>query len=255
MKVTILGCGPSAGVPLIGCDCSVCTSENPKNRRTRSSILIESDTTRVLVDASPDLRQQALREQFKTIDALIITHAHADHCHGVDEIRSFNYHGDRAIPIYADALTMQALQHRFDYLFLPPQKPWYRGALTPHVITDHEVFTIGDISFLPFEQQHGKTRSTGLRINDFVYSTDVNNFPNDSHYALEKMRFWLVDCLRYEPAPAHAHVALSLEWIQRYQPERAWLTHMNHDLEYTRLLAETPQCVEPVYDGMVLEIK
>jgi phosphoribosyl 1,2-cyclic phosphate phosphodiesterase len=256
MKVTVLGCGASAGVPLIGCDCAVCTSDNPKNDRTRSSVLIESATTRILVDAGPDLRRQALRTGFKTIDALVITHAHADHCHGIDEIRSFNFHADAPIPVYADAQTMRELQERFAYMFQPPQGDgiWFRGALIPQIIDFGREFTIGDITLKPFEQEHGKGRSTGLRIHDFVYSTDVNNFPNDSCYALDSISDWLVDCLRYEAAPAHAHLELVLEWIERFRPQRAWLTHMSHCFEYDAFKSSLPEHVQPVYDGMVISV-
>ena len=254
MKVTILGCGPSAGVPLIGCDCGVCTSDNPKNKRTRSSILIESDTTTILIDASPDLREQALRENIRRIDALVMTHAHADHCHGIDEMRSFNYLSDAVIPIYADDKTLKDITQRFGYLFLPPDTHWYRGALEPHIIREGVPFRVGDIELIPFMQEHGKSHSIGYKIGNFVYSTDVNNFPNDSMQYLENIDVWLVDSLREDPAPAHAHLALTLEWITQFKPRQAVLTHMSHVFNYDALSARLPAHVTPAFDGFSFEI-
>jgi len=255
MKVTILGCGASAGVPLIGCECAVCCSANPRNQRSRASILIESATTRILVDTSPDLRQQALRAGIKTIDAIIYTHAHADHLHGMDDIRSFNHHGQHAIPAYGDAETMAEIQQRFDYVFQPPipEYGWFRPCMTAHVVTPGQPLQIGDITLHPFHQEHGRVKSLGLRAGDFVYSTDVKAFPPAAAPYLKDIDCWLLDCLTDErPMPTHADLDLALQWVTQYQPKRTILTHLSHALDYDALQTTLPSGVEVAYDGMVL---
>jgi phosphoribosyl 1,2-cyclic phosphate phosphodiesterase len=256
LKITILGCGASAGVPLIGCDCAVCTSDNPRNIRTRVSLLVESARTRILIDTSPDLRQQCLRHDIHTVDAILYTHAHADHAHGIDDLRSLNYHKQGPIPAYGDAATLQELQERFAYCFAPPIPAygWFRPCVEPHIITPGEAFEVGDITIHPFLQEHGRVDSLGFRFGDIVYSTDVVRFPAASLPFLENMALWIVDCLREEEAPTHAHLPLSLEWIERFRPERAILTHMSHSFDYESLQATTPQNVEPAFDGMVLKL-
>jgi phosphoribosyl 1,2-cyclic phosphate phosphodiesterase len=257
-SVTILGCGASAGVPMIGCDCAVCTSENPKNKRLRASIAIEKGDSRLLVDASPDLRQQTLSAGFKSIDGIWITHAHADHCHGIDDIRSFNYIAQKALPVYSDAATLDELQRRFDYVFRPPpEQAWYRAALTPHVVAIdpmQPVQVTHDITIVPFQQIHGKTQSIGIRIDNFAYSTDVNNLPEESLQTLENLDVWLVDCLSVDPSPTHAHLEMTLGWIERVKPKRAILTHMGHSLEYEALKSKLPPGVEPGFDGMKITL-
>lgn len=249
--VRILGCGSSAGVPLIGCECAVCTSANPKNNRTRASILIENAGRALLVDASPDLRQQALREHLSRVDALFITHAHADHCHGIDDVRSFNYHLNDVLPLHSDAATLNELQSRFAYVFQPPSHVgWIRAALVPHVTRHAEPFEAAGLRFTPFLQHHGDTASFGLRLGNVAYSTDVNHFPSESEPFLHGLDVWIVDCLRISKAPTHAHLDLTLEWIARYRPKRAILTHMTHDFDYEALRKQLPDNVEPAYDGL-----
>jgi phosphoribosyl 1,2-cyclic phosphate phosphodiesterase len=257
MKITILGCGASAGVPFIGCECAVCTSDNPKNKRTRVSILVETETTRILIDASPDLRQQALDNHFKTVDAIILTHFHADHVHGIDDIRSLNFHRNDVIPLYSDAETLKRMEHSFSYIFREPPKDkhWFRPAVTPVEIAPLEPFIIGDISLQPFWQDHGFVPSLGFRIGDFAYSTDVKDFPVESQPYLKGLKLWLLDCLTDErPMPTHADLNLSLEWIEKYQPKHTILTHMSHALDYDKVNAQTPEHVEAAYDGMMVEI-
>lgn len=213
----------------------------------------------MLVDLSPDLRQQALRHTITTVDAIIVTHGHADHCHGIDDTRTFNYHKNAAIPLYADQETLSRLQTGFPYVFTPHQKgkPWYKPELTPHVIdvTSYTTFTPAPhVDIQPFLQWHGKMRNIGLKLDRFAYSTDVNNLPEESLQLLENIDIWVVDCLRYQPAPSHAHLDLTLEWIRRVKPKRAILTHMNHDMDYDYLVSTLPPGVEPAYDGMEIEL-
>jgi phosphoribosyl 1,2-cyclic phosphate phosphodiesterase len=257
MKLTLLGCGSSGGVPLIGCDCAVCTSTDPKNKRSRVSVLLETTNTRLIIDTGPDFRQQVLTAKLKTVDAILYTHAHADHTHGIDELRSFNYHADAPLPIYGDAATLKELQHRFGYVFLPPtgDHNWYRASLIPHIITPYVPFTIGDITLTPFAQDHGPVNSMGFRFGDIAYSTDVKHLPEASWKVLEGIKIWVVDCLSHGEKPTHAHLDLALEWINRLKPERAILTHMGHEFDYATLQTNLPEGVEAAWDGMEIFAK
>lgn len=257
LKITVLGCGASGGVPVLGCDCEVCKSSNPKNKRSRVSILIQSATTTILVDTSPDLREQCLREGIKKIDAIIYTHGHADHLHGIDDVRSFNYAIDAALPTYSDQHTLDAIAKRFDYVFLPGKPSglmWYRPALVPIAVTPYVTFKVGDIEVLPIEQRHGGGTSLGLRVGNFAYSTDTNGLSDKAKESLQGLDTWIVDCLRYKEAPTHAHLEMTLGWIAEMKPKRAYLTHMNHEFDYDRLNAELPENAEPAYDGLKLTI-
>lgn len=258
LKVTILGCGASGGVPLIGCTCPTCLSPDPKDKRLRASVLVEKGDTRLLIDTSPDLRQQALRAGFKHVDAILLTHPHADHLHGIDDVRPFNYHGKAAIPLYTDAATLEIVKARFPYCFqvtMPTAETgWYRPALIPHIIQldGSPVAITSELSIQPYLQIHGKTHSIGVRIGNFAYATDVNSLPEQSLQTLENLDVLVVDCLQREPAPTHAHLAMSLAWIERLKPKRAYLTHMGHAFTYEALKRELPPTIEPAYDGLTI---
>lgn len=256
MKVTVLGCGSSSGVPIIGCDCSVCKSANPKNNRTRVSILVESQKTKVLIDTPPDMRTQALRNNIRTVDAVIYTHAHADHIGGIDDTRSFNYYNNAPLDIYSTPATLEDLRKRFPYMFLPPaadgRAMWYKPCLNPIAIEPPQPFTIGDIEFQPFWLNHGKSKTLGLRFGNIAYTTDTNGLPEKALAILQSIDAWIVDCLRYTPAPTHAHLEMTLEWIKRVKPKHSYLTHMSHEFDYDALLKELPENVFPAYDGLVI---
>lgn len=257
MKITMLGCGSSAGVPFIGCYCNVCTSNNPKNKRTRVSVFAETEGKNILIDTCPDLRQQVLREGITRIDAVLYTHDHADHTHGIDELRSFNYLSKEVIPVYGDKSTLDFIQSRFPYAFLPkPENLWYRPCLTPHVTVDKTVgeFEVFGIKISYFEQGHGKSKSLGYRIGNFAYSTDTDALDEHAFDALKGIDTWIVDCLRYSPSYSHSHLEMTLEWIARVKPKRAILTHMNHEFDYDILKAQLPNGVEPGYDGLTFEL-
>jgi|CXWL01.1.fsa_nt_gi phosphoribosyl 1,2-cyclic phosphate phosphodiesterase len=258
MKITILGCGHSLGVPVIGCGCAVCTSKNQKNKRLRVSVLIEINGTNIIIDTSPDFRQQILQTNINKIDAVLYTHDHADHIHGIDDLRQFNALQKDAIPVYSNAEILESIQKRFSYSFLP--KPTanvlFRPSLVPNILPDvpnHE-FMIGNINIIAFEQQHGKTSTLGYRIGDFAYSTDVNGLPESAFEALSGVKCWVVDCLRYTPSHSHSHLEQTLGWIERVKPEQAIFTHMAHEFDYDILSSELPTGVFAGYDGMVLEI-
>ncbi|HTY66712.1 MAG TPA: MBL fold metallo-hydrolase [Alphaproteobacteria bacterium] len=256
MKVRILGCGNSGGVPLIGCKCAVCTSNNPRNKRTRVSIVVEHEGTRVLVDASPDLRQQFLAADLSVVDAVILTHGHADHVHGLDDLRSVNYYRNAPLDLWGAADCLAEVQRRFAYAFGPPPKEghWFLPSLVPRPIDGP--FQIGSLRVEPFRQDHGIGRDPvlGLRFGKFAYSTDVKQMPEPAFATLAGVQVWVVDCLMERPNPAHSHLDQTLEWIRRVGPRRAILTHMNHAVDYDAWAARLPVGVEPGYDGLEIEI-
>ncbi len=232
-----------------------CDPANPKNRRRRPSILVEAGGTRVLVDTSPDLREQLLAANVWEIDAIVFTHAHADHVNGIDDIRSLNYLRQGPIDAYASRQTLDELGQRFAYVFEPyhgaaPQ--FYRPCLTCHEIDGP--FRIGAIGIVPFHQEHGRIPSLGFRFNKFAYSTDVKALSDASFAVLEGIDVWIVDCLSETPHPSHSHLAQTLDWIARVAPKRAILNHLDHRMDYQKLAAKLPSGVEPAYDGMVFEV-
>lgn len=259
MRITLLGTGPSTGVPVVGCECPICQSTNSKNKRLRSSAYVEIGGKGILIDTSPDLRQQAITHQIKQLDAVLYTHAHADHCHGIDELRPFNQLKGGPIPAYGDVPTMSELQTRFPFIFKAYEKghEHIRSCLAANIFdaSNMQPFEIEGISVIPFPQIHGKRwQSVGYRIGNFAYSTDANELSEAALCMLEGIDLWVVDCLRYEVAPTHAHVDLALEWIARVRPKRAILTHMAHEIEYEALAAQLPDGVVPGYDGMCIEV-
>jgi len=254
VRVTILGCGPSTGVPVIGGNWGRCDPNDPRNRRRRVSVLVEVGGAVILIDTSPDLREQLLDAGVTRIDAVVLTHAHADHLHGIDDLRSVNRLMRSAIPLYADARTLGEIGNRFGYVFKPVEKPdrFYKPTLVPHEIAGP--FEITGIAVLPFAQDHGFSTTLGLRIEAFAYSTDVTELDDSAFAALQGVELWIVDCLRREPHPTHSHLAKTLSWIDRVRPRRAVLTHMDQSLDYRELSAELPSGVEPGCDGLVIEL-
>jgi len=254
MRVTVLGCGASTGVPAIGPNWGRCDPGDPRNRRRRVSVLVEVGATIILIDTSPDLREQLLDAGVARIDAVLMTHAHADHLHGIDDLRSVNRLMQSAIPLYADRRTLDEIDRRFGYVLRPVEEPgrYYRPTLVPHEITGP--FEIRGIPIVPFVQDHGFITTLGLRIGGFAYSTDVTELDADAFAALAGVELWIVDCLRREPHPTHSHLAKTLSWIARVGPRRAVLTHMDQSLDYRELSAELPCGVEPGQDGLVIEL-
>jgi phosphoribosyl 1,2-cyclic phosphate phosphodiesterase len=254
MRVTVLGCGPSTGVPVIGGNWGRCDPNDRRNRRRRVSVLVEIGGTAILIDTSPDLREQLLDAGVDRIDAVVLTHAHADHLHGIDDLRSVNRLMGSAIPLYADAKTLTEIGSRFGYVLKPVEEPgrFYKPTLTPHEIVGP--FEVRGISVVPFAQDHGFSVTLGLRIGGFAYSTDVTELDDNAFAALEGVELWIVDCLRREPHPTHSHLAKTLSWILRVRPGRAVLTHMDQSLDYCELSSELPSGVEPGCDGLVIEL-
>jgi phosphoribosyl 1,2-cyclic phosphate phosphodiesterase len=251
MKITILGCGASSGSPLIGEEMPA----NPKNIRTRASIFIEGESTNILIDTSPDFRAQALAARIKKIDAVIYTHTHADHINGIDDIKSFAYRKKAPVPAYASRQSIDELTTRFSYCFIekPTESGWIRPYMKPQLIEAYKEFEIGEFKITPFTQLHTKDMdSFGIRINDFVYSTDVKSFPPESEKYLRNLDLWIVDCLKADPSKTHSDINQTLSWIKKYQPKHSILTHLSYEVDYDILKTNLPPHIEPAYDGLVL---
>ncbi|WP_417601079.1 MBL fold metallo-hydrolase [Pararhodobacter oceanensis] len=260
LRATILGCGSSGGVPRLGGEWGACDPENPRNRRRRCSMLLERDgpggTTRVLIDTSPDMRDQLLGAGVGELDAVAYTHSHADHVHGIDDLRMIVFNTRKRLPVWADGPTQDALLSRFGYAFVQPAGSPYPPILDLHTIDG--AFTIegagGPITLHPFRADHGSMDALGFRVGDLAYLPDVVRIPEESWRMLEGLECFVVDALRRKPHPTHAHLALTLEWIERAAPKRAVLTNMHVDLDYATLEAETPEHITPAYDGLVIEV-
>ena len=254
MKVTVLGCGASWGVPAIGPDWGRCDPADPRNRRRRGSLLVESRGAALLIDTSPDLREQLLDAGVGRLDAVLLTHAHADHLHGIDDIRMVNQLVGKPIPLFANAETLGEVERRFGYALQPavPGRPLYRPALEPHPIEGP--FVAAGVRVVPFAQSHGYSTTLGFRIGRAAYSTDVTELDEDAFAALSGIELWIVDCLRRQPHPTHSHLAKTLAWIERVRPSRAVLVHMDQSLDYRELSAELPPGVEPGRDGLAIEL-
>ncbi|MBK5911882.1 MBL fold metallo-hydrolase [Rhodothalassium salexigens] len=252
MKVTVLGCGTSSGVPRAPLDWGVCDPLEPRNRRRRPSILVQSETTTLVVDTGPDFREQMLAAHVERLDAVIYTHDHADHTHGLDDLRGYYRAQGAEIPCYGAPETLAGLTRRFAYAFEP--KRGYPAIARAVPLSLSAPVTIGDIEIVAFVQDHGPIQSLGLRIGDFAYSTDACALPAASFETLAGVRTWIVDCVQEKPHPSHAHLARTLDWIATVAPERAYLTHLSQWLDYASLMAQLPPGVEPAYDGLVLEI-
>lgn len=262
MSVTILGCGASGGVPRIGGHWGNCDPTNPKNTRRRCSILVQKTSktgvTRVLVDTSPDLRMQLLDAEIGDVDAVIYTHEHADHTHGVDDLRQIAFNTKTRTDVYMTERMWKHMVPKFSYCFESPPGSFYPPILNACEITPYKSFQIegegGTIDIFPMNQHHGSILSLGFRFGDFTYSTDVNEFPEQTATGLHGTKVWVIDALRHNTHKTHFDVQTALSWIERIGPERAFLTNMHHDLDYEVLRSMLPDHVEPAYDGLSFEI-
>lgn len=257
MRVTILGCGSSAGTPSVANGWGNADPNEPKNRRSRPSILVEEGATRILIDTSPDLRSQLLAADVNRLDAVLFTHAHADHCHGIDDLRPVNEAMSADLAAYADEATWTSIRERFGYVLgsIRPGAPYYyKPCLVPTTIAPGQTFQIGSLTIQAYDQDHGYMRTLGFRFGKFAYSTDLVRLPDDSFEVLKGVDTWIVGTLGSSEHPTHAHVDKALGWIDRVGPQRAFLTHMSNRLDYGTLCRTLPAHVRPAYDGMTIDI-
>jgi phosphoribosyl 1,2-cyclic phosphate phosphodiesterase len=259
LTFTILGCGSSGGVPRPGLGWGDCDPKNPKNRRRRTALLIERRNaagvaTRVLVDTSPDLREQLLDAEVTWLDGVLYTHAHADHVHGIDDLRALVLHKRRRVDIYADAATSELLHARFGYCFASPPGSEYPPILNEHRLTAGRQVTVegegGPIVALPFLQAHGNIATLGFRFGSLAYSCDLSDLSAESAAGLSGLDVWILDALRNKPHPSHLSLSEALDWVRRIKPKRAILTNLHADLDYDVLRRDLPANVEPAFDGM-----
>ncbi|MCQ2915093.1 MAG: MBL fold metallo-hydrolase [Alphaproteobacteria bacterium] len=258
MKIKILGCGAAPGVPSLSKGWGSCDPNNTKNRRYRTSALISIDNKNILIDTGPDLRSQLLEANTNVIDAVLYTHEHADHTHGVDDLREINRVTRKCLPIYANKKTLDLLKDRFSYVFNAVDKnsgiffhPW----LEPNLITPGEPFYFENIKITPFAQDHEWTTTIGYRIGNFAYSTDVVKFYDSSMKMLEGIDTWILGCLSAKEHPSHASINNVIAWKNIVKAKRVILTHMGTSMDYDTLMKELPEGIEPAYDGMEIEVK
>jgi phosphoribosyl 1,2-cyclic phosphate phosphodiesterase len=258
LKFTILGCGSSGGVPRPALGWGDCDPKNPKNRRRRTSLLVErreaGGITRILVDTSPDLREQLLDAEVDWLDGVLYTHEHADHTHGIDDLRALFIKRRQRLDVYLDDRTAQMMQTRFGYCFASPPGSEYPPIVTAHRLTAGSPISIdgegGPITAMPYRQEHGDIASFGFRFGGLAYSCDLSGIPPESMPALANLDVWIVDALRYRPHPSHFSLDDALKWIERLKPRRAILTNLHTDLDYEVLRGKLPVHVVPAFDGM-----
>ncbi len=253
MQLTILGCGGSMGVPMLACDCEVCTSNEPRNQRTRTAALIQSPTTTILIDPGPDLRIQGLRHGLQQLDAVLVTHPHQDHIGGIDDLRPFTLQTQRTLPLYANQFTLDRILYQYDYAFASGESASTRPNLGLNQL-DGAQFSIGDMTIIPLPIEHGSWQILGFRIGDLAYMTDVSHIPAPTFELLHGVKSLIIGALRHEPHPLHFTVAQALAAVERIQPQQAFFVHMSHSLDYTTEHANLPTHVQLAYDGLVVPI-
>ena len=262
LTFTILGCGSSGGVPRIGGYWGACDPANPKNRRRRCSLLVQrtgqGGTTNVLIDTSPDMRQQLLDADVGYLNGVLYTHEHADHIHGIDDLRVAAINARERVNVWADQRTYDHLMRRFSYCFVQPQDSAYPPICDINLINPPTGVIVngpgGHVTAQPFDQTHGTINSLGFRIGTLAYSSDLNDIPEESFPTLAELDVWIVDALRRTPHPSHFSLEETLQWLERIRPKRAILTNMHVDMDYDTLRAELPENVEPAYDGMRIRL-
>ncbi len=252
MRVTILGCATSTGVPVVGCECRVCRSRNPKNSRTRSSVLIQCHGLNILIDTSPDLRFQALRHGISRVDAVLYTHSHADHTHGIDDLRVFNFINKNTIRCYANAETLESIRRSFSYIFDGSHSAGGKPQL--ELVRIDGRFAVGSVGVVPVEVEHAHWTIYGYRIGGFAYITDCSGIPPGSRDKLRGLDVLVLGALRPRPHAAHFSVDQAVEAAAAIGPKCTYLTHMGHELDYDELRASLPPGVEPAYDGLTVEL-
>ena len=256
-EMVIMGTGTSIGVPVVGCRCSVCMSDNPRNRRMRSGALIRAPHGEMIIDAGPELRLQLVRERATLIRAAIFTHSHADHIMGIDDLRIFGFQLDDSVPLYCEEVVEQQIRQTFSYAFSDPSTHAHKYAaprLRFERITEGQDFSLLGLSIRTIRLKHGELPILGFRIGNVAFCTDVSTIPADSREQLRNLDVLVLNTLRHKPHPTHLHLDAALNLIRQLQPRQAYLTHMSHELDYDELLKELPANVAPAYDGLRIAI-
>ncbi len=253
MKVIMLGCATSTGVPIAGCNCSVCQSDNPKNKRTRSSIFIQKDDINILIDSSTDLRFQTLNNNITRINAVLYTHSHADHTHGIDDLRTFNFINRMEISCFGNELTINNIKNNFKYIFDNITSAGGKPRLILNTV--NKIFKFESIEIIPIDINHANWIILGYRIGKMAYLTDCSGIPAESVKKLQNLELLIIGALRYSPHTAHFSVEQAVEAIEMIKPRKAVLTHMGHELDYDILKKQLPKNIVPGFDGMIINIK
>lgn len=251
MKFTILGSGTSTGVPMVGCRCSVCSSDDPKDKRTRASLLIEHDGRYILVDTSTDLRTQAIREKIPRIDAVLFTHAHADHIHGIDDLRGFHFLEKKIIPCYASKETLGEIDSKFSYIFNGRSLYGYHQLLEPHAVDGP--FELFGVKITPIPLMHGSMQATGFRFGDFAYLTDCSSIPDSSMTLLKGLDVLVIDALRHTPHPHHFNIESAIRISGAIAAKKTFFTHLTHEIPHSEE-STLPGAIFFAYDGLTLEL-
>lgn len=253
MRITVLGSGTSVGVPTIGCRCKVCTSTDPRDMRLRPSVAVRWDEYCAVIDTGPDFRQQVLRAGIERIDAVLYTHAHADHILGLDDLRPFNFHQSGSIPVYGSAATFEVIQRVFAYIFHNGPTESSRPKIEPRIFPKWRI-EVGGVEFIPVPLKHGSGPCHGFRFGRAAYLTDHSEIPEESLEMLGGLDVLFLDALRYKPHPTHSTVEQSLRVVERLKPRRAFFTHISHDLAHERAQSLLPAGVALAYDGLEIEV-
>jgi len=251
--LTVLGSGTSMGVPTIGCDCAVCTSTDPHDRRTRPSVLVEYGGRHILIDTTPDFREQAIRERIRRLDAVLYTHSHADHILGLDDLRPLSFRREGRLPLYASQVAGEYMRYMFRYIFEDNYK--YGGMAQVELNTITGPVELFGVAFLPVKVLHGDTEILGFRFGSAAYLTDFSEIPEESFASLRGLDILFLDALRHKPHPTHSTVENSLRLVERLKPNRAFFTHICHDLPHAATNDTLPPHVRLSYDGMKLEFE
>lgn len=252
MRLKILGSATSIGVPVVGCRCEVCISDDPKNMRTRASVIIEDKGRTLLIDTSTDLRFQSLWYNVDRVDAVAFTHTHADHTNGIDDLRVFNFRQGGAIPIYGSKETIDEIHRRFSYIFEKTQEGGGKPMIDLEIVDGP--FEAAGMKVTPIPLIHGEMKIYGFRVGGIAYCTDVNFIPNESYVLLKDLDVLVLDALRYAPHPTHFSLEQAVDAVFKIKPKRAVLTHLTHTFDYHTLAADLPPGIEPAYDGMVIDL-
>jgi phosphoribosyl 1,2-cyclic phosphate phosphodiesterase len=248
LEIIILGCGASLGVPVIACSCKVCKSNLNYNKRTRSAIIIRQGTNIILVDCGFEIRQQLIKAGIDKLDAVIITHDHADHVHGIDNLRVFPFIQQKPLQIITDAATAESITHRYEYLFSE------KGLITK-VIDFYDNVTIGDAKIQFFHQYHGTMNNLGIKIGNFAYSNDISSFPVEAEKFLYNLKYWVLDCRAYVSNTHHIGLEKVLELNDKYKPNEILLTNMGHEIDYEEISKILPANIKPLYDGYIIKVE